>query len=155
MYVLWRVIVKELLQIRRDRRMLPVIFVSPVVMVVVFGFAVNTDVTDVPLVLADQDRSVASRDLVTRFVRSGYFEVVGTEERAEDVDRWLVTSRAQLGLVVAPGFGAALASGRTAGLQVVEHGPAERPTIRVGKNRQDSHGWSFPTVISPWHPNDG
>jgi ABC-2 type transport system permease protein len=122
MYVLWRVIVKELLQIRRDRRMIPVIFVSPVVMIVVFGFAVNTDVTDVPMVLVDQDRSVASRDLVTRFVRSGYFEVAGTEERAEDVDRWLVTSRAQLGLVVAPGFGSALASGRTAALQVIVDG---------------------------------
>ena len=122
MYVLWRVIVKELLQIRRDRRMLPVIFVSPVVMIVVFGFAVNTDVTDVPMVLVDQDRSVSSRDLVTRFVRSGYFEVVGAEERAEDVDRWLVTSRAQLGLVIAPGFGSALASGRTAALQVIVDG---------------------------------
>jgi ABC-2 type transport system permease protein len=122
MYVLWRVIVKELLQIRRDRRMIPVIFVSPVVMIVVFGFAVNTDVTDVPMVLVDQDRSAASRDLVTRFVHSGYFEVVGTEERAEDVDRWLVASRAQLGLVVAPGFGSALASGRTAALQVIVDG---------------------------------
>jgi ABC-2 type transport system permease protein len=122
MYVLWRVIVKELLQIRRDRRMLPVIFVSPVVMIVVFGFAVNTDVTDVPMVLVDQDRSASSRDLVTRFVRSGYFEVVGAEERAEDVDRWLVTSRAQLGLVIAPGFGSALASGRTAALQVIVDG---------------------------------
>jgi ABC-2 type transport system permease protein len=91
-------------------------------MIVVFGFAVNTDVTDVPMVLVDQDRSVASRDLVTRFVRSGYFEVVGAEERAGDVDRWLVTSRAQLGLVVAPGFGAALASGRTAALQVIVDG---------------------------------
>ena len=122
MHVLWRVIVKELLQIRRDRRMIPVIFVSPVVMIVVFGFAVNTDVTNVPLVLVDQDRSVASRDLVTRFARSGYFEVVGTEDRADDVDRWLVTSRAQLGLVIGPGFGDALASGGTAALQVIADG---------------------------------
>jgi ABC-2 type transport system permease protein len=122
MYVLWRVIVKELLQIRRDRRMIPVIFVSPVVMIVVFGFAVNTDVTNVPMVLVDQDRSVASRDLVTRFVRSGYFDVVAAEERAEDVDRWLVTSRAQLGLVIGAGFGDALASGGTAALQVIADG---------------------------------
>jgi ABC-2 type transport system permease protein len=122
MYVLWRVIVKELLQIRRDTRMLPVIFVSPVVMIVVFGFAVNTDVTRVPMVLVDQDRSTASRDLTTRFVRSGYFEVVGAEDRAENVDRWLVNSRAQLGLVVAPGFGSALASGRTAPVQVIVDG---------------------------------
>jgi ABC-2 type transport system permease protein len=133
MYVLWRVIVKELLQIRRDRRMIPVIFVSPVVMIVVFGFAVNTDVTNVPMVLVDQDRSVASRELVTRFVRSGYFDVVGTEERAGDVDRWLVTARAQLGLVIGPGFGEALGSGRTAPLQVIADGSdASSASVALG-----------------------
>ena len=83
MYALWRVIVKEFLQIRRDRRMIPVIFVAPVVQVAVFGFAVNTDVTDVPTVLVDQDRSAASRDLARRFVESGYFEIVASEERAD------------------------------------------------------------------------
>jgi ABC-2 type transport system permease protein len=119
---LWRVIVKEFLQLRRDRKMIPVIFVAPVVQIVVFGFAVNTDVTNVPTVLVDQDRSTASRDLVTRFVESGYFEVVGTGERADDVDRWLVRSEAQLGLVIGQGFGSALASGRPAAVQLVVDG---------------------------------
>jgi ABC-2 type transport system permease protein len=133
MYVLWRVIVKELLQIRRDRRMIPVIFVAPVVMITIFGFAVNTDVTNVPLVLVDQDRSTASRDLVSRFVRSGYFQVVGSEERAQDVDRWLVTARAQLGLVIAPGFGSELASGRTAALQLITDGSdASSASVALG-----------------------
>ena len=122
MHALWRVIVKEFLQIRRDRRMIPVIFVAPIVQVVVFGFAVNTDVTDVPTVLVDQDRSAASRDLARRFVESGYFEIVGSEERADAVDRWLVTSRAQMGLVIPSGFGAALAAGRAAALQIVADG---------------------------------
>ena len=122
MHVLWRVIVKEFLQIRRDRRMIPVIFVAPVVQILVFGFAVNTDVTDVRTVLVDQDRSAASRDLVSRFVESGYFEVVGTAERAAEVDRWLVTSRADLGLVVGQGLGAALAAGRTGRVQLVVDG---------------------------------
>ena len=122
MHVLWRVIVKEFLQIRRDRRMIPVIFVAPVVQVAVFGFAVNTDVTDVPTVLVDQDRSAASRDLASRFVQSGYFEIVATEDRADAVDRWLVTSRAQMGLVIPAGFGAALADGRTGALQIVADG---------------------------------
>ena len=115
MHVLWRVIVKEFLQIRRDRRMIPVIFVAPVVQILVFGFAVNTDVTDVRTVLVDQVRSAASRDLVSSFVESGYFEVVGTAERAAEVDRWLVTSKADLGLVVGQGFGAALAAGEAKG----------------------------------------
>jgi ABC-2 type transport system permease protein len=120
--VLWRVIVKEFLQIRRDRRMIPVIFVAPVVQIVVFGFAVNTDVADVRTVLVDQDRTAASRDLVSRFVRSGYFDLVGTAARADDVDPWLVTAKAQLGLVIGPGFGKAIDAGRTARLQLVVDG---------------------------------
>ena len=122
MRVLWRVIVKEFLQIRRDRKMIPVIFVAPIVQITVFGFAVNTDVTNVPTVLVDQDRSATSRELVDRFVESGYFEVVGSAERATEVDRWLVTSRAQLGLVIGQGFGAALASARGAAVQLVVDG---------------------------------
>jgi ABC-2 type transport system permease protein len=122
MRVLAHVIVKEFLQIRRDKRMIPIIFVAPVVQIFLFGFAVNTDVSDVPTVFVDLDRSSASRDLVSRFVRSGYFRSVGTGERAGDVDRWLTTGRAQLGVVVDQGFGAALASGRTAALQAIVDG---------------------------------
>jgi ABC-2 type transport system permease protein len=122
MWVVWQVIVKEFLQIRRDLRMIPVIFVSPVVQITVFGFAVNTDVTKVPLVLVDQDRSATSRDFVSRFADSGYFEVVASEEGADGAERWLAVGRAQLGLVLPPGFGAALGSGRTAALQVIADG---------------------------------
>ncbi len=91
MYVLWRVIVKEFLQLRQDKRMIPIIFVAPVVQIVLFGFAVNTDVTNVPTVLVDQDRSAASRDLVSRFVNSGYFELVGRRGAAGRGEPWLVT----------------------------------------------------------------
>ena len=123
MHVLWRVIVKEFLQIRRDRRMIPVIFVAPVVQILVFGFAVNTDVTDVPTVLVDQDRSAASRDLVSRFVESGLLRGRGHRGAGRGggpLARHL--GRAQLGLVLAPGFGAALAAGRTGRLQVIADG---------------------------------
>jgi len=122
MHVVFQVIVKEFLQIRRDLRMIPVIFVAPVVQIVVFGFAVNTDVTRVEMVLVDQDRSAASRDFVSRFLESGYFEVVASEERADAAERWLAAGRAQLGLVLAPGFGEALGSGRSAALQVIADG---------------------------------
>src|SRR5438067_267494 len=87
MYVLWRIIVKEFLQLRQDRRMIPIIFVAPVVQLVIFGFAVNTDVNRVPTVLVDEDRTAASRALVDRFTSSGYFELVGVEEAAKDMVR--------------------------------------------------------------------
>ncbi len=133
MRVVWQVIVKEFLQIRRDLRMIPVIFVAPVVQITVFGFAVNTDVTKVPMVLVDEDRSATSRDLASRFVDSGYFDVVASEERAEAAERWLAAGTAQMALVVPPRFGADVVSGRTASLQVIADGSdASSANIALG-----------------------
>ena len=133
MYVLYRVIVKEFLQLRQDRRMLPVIFVAPVIQLVIFGFAVNTDVTHVPLVLVDQDRSAASRELVDRFVRSRYFDLVGVEDGVHGIDRWLVTGSAQVALVVGAGFGEAVASGKALRVQVIADGSDASPaTVALG-----------------------
>jgi ABC-2 type transport system permease protein len=133
MYVLWRIVVKEFLQIRQDRRMIPIIFVAPVVQLVVFGFAVNTDVTRVPTVLVDQDRTAASRALVDRFTRSGYFELVGVEDAASGLDRWLVRGDAQVALVIARGYGAAVAGGGTPRVQVIADGSdSSSATVALG-----------------------
>ena len=122
MHTLIRVIVKEILQLRQDRRMIPIIFFAPIVQLVVFGFAVNTDVQDVPMVLVDQDRSPASRELLNDFVQSWYFQLKGTEQDLRAVDRWLLTGDAQMALIVRAGYGDALAMGRTAPVQVIADG---------------------------------
>ncbi|HXY38039.1 MAG TPA: ABC transporter permease [Vicinamibacteria bacterium] len=143
MRVLWQVIVKEFLQLRRDVRMIPIIFVAPVVQITVFGFAVNTDVTRVPMVLVDEDRSARSRDFVSRFLDSGYFELVASADDAEAAERRLVTGDAQLGLVIAPGFGAAIASGRTAAAQVIVDGSdAASANIALGYASAAAQGWA-------------
>jgi ABC-2 type transport system permease protein len=149
MRVVWRVIVKEFLQIRRDLRMLPVIFVAPVVQITIFGFAVNTDVTKVPLLLVDQDKSAASRDLVSRFVGSGYFETVASEEQAKAAERWLAVGRAQLALVLPPGFGAAVGAGRTAALQVIADGSdAASANIALGYASAVAQGYAVEIQVS-------
>ena len=55
------IIRKEFQQLRRDRRLLPLIFISPVLQIALLGYAANMDVKDIPLAVADQDRSVESR----------------------------------------------------------------------------------------------
>ena len=133
MYVLWRIVVKEFLQLRQDHRMIPIIFVAPVLQLVLFGFAVNTDVTRVPMVLVDQDRTPASRALVDRFTRSGYFELVGVEDTASGVDHWLVTGHAQLALVIGRGYGAELARGGRADVQILADGSdSSSATVALG-----------------------
>ena len=122
MHVLWRVIVKEFLQLRQDKKLLPALFVGPLVQLLALGYAANLDVTDIPMLVVDQDRSHASRQLVERFTGSGYFRLVGAEDTVDAVEPWLVRNRAQVALVIAAGFGDDAAGGRTPRLQLIADG---------------------------------
>ncbi len=117
-----RMIVKEFLQLRQDRKMIPVLIVGPLFQLLALGYAANLDVTEVPLLVVDQDRSGPSRDLIERFTASGYFDLVGGAETAAEVEPWLVAGRAQVALVIAPGYGADLAAGRRPRVQVIADG---------------------------------
>jgi len=121
-YALFRVIVKEFLQLRRDRKMIPVLVVGPLVQILLFGYAANLDVSDIPLLVVDQDRTVKSRRLVERFTGSGYFDVAGAEDTAERVEPWLVDGRAQVALVIGAGYGEALQGGRIPRVQLIADG---------------------------------
>lgn len=117
-----QMLVKEFLQIFRDPRMRAVIFVIPVVQTLVFGYAVTTDVTDVRTAVLDGDNSVASRELVSRFAASGYFEVreyAATAERAREL---LDRGEVQAVLQVDPGFADDLRLGRVAPVQLLLDG---------------------------------
>ena len=68
---------KELRQIRRDRRTLLILLFVPAFFLLIYGYALNFDIRNVRLALQDNDRSSASRELVSAFVNSGYFDLVG------------------------------------------------------------------------------
>ncbi len=125
MHALLAVIVKEFLQLRQDRKMIPAMVIGPLVQLLALGYAANLDVTHVPLVLVDQDRTAASRALVERFTGAGTFDLVGAEDTVDRVDPWLVEGRAQIALVIAPGYGEAVAAasaGRPPQVQVIADG---------------------------------
>ncbi|HBL28742.1 MAG TPA: ABC transporter permease [Acidobacteria bacterium] len=122
MHELLAVIRKELQQLRRDRKVIPAMVLGPIIQLLALGYAANLDVLHVPLVLVDQDRSAASRALVDRFLASGYFELVATEDSPAGIDPWLLDSRAQLALVIGAGYGDKLAAGRQPAVQVIADG---------------------------------
>lgn len=122
MRVLWRVIVKEFLQLRRDKKIIPVLIAAPLIQILVFGFAANLDVNDIPLLLLDRDRSAASRALVNRFLASGYFRLAGAVDDPAAIEPWLVDGRAQVALVIGERFGADQFAGRAAAVQVIADG---------------------------------
>lgn len=122
MYVLYHMIVKEFLQLLRDRKVLRMVFIAPAFQIMALGYAANLDVDKIPLLLVDQDRTAASRELTARFTGSGYFRLVGSEPTVRAVDPWLVSGRAQVALVIAAGYGEAVAAGRTPAVQVLGDG---------------------------------
>lgn len=117
-----QMLVKEFIQVFRDPKMKGVIFLMPIIQVLVFGYAVTTDVKHVATAVYDLDNSVASRELIARFEKSGYFDIaehVYDEGQARDlVDRGTVRAV----LRINRGFGDELRAGRTAVLQVIVDG---------------------------------
>ncbi len=122
MGALLQVILKEFLQLRQDRKMIPALIVGPLVQLIALGYAANLDVTHIPLLLVDRDQSVASRALIERFDASGYFEVKGSVPTADQAEPWLVEGLAQVVLVIPEGYGADLARSRSPNLQVLADG---------------------------------
>ena len=91
---------KELHQLRRDRLTLAMMLVLPILQLLLFGYAINTDVRHIHTVVLDDDRSAASRDLVRRLEATGFYDVVGNVERYDDVDRAFRSGQARVAVVI-------------------------------------------------------
>lgn len=103
---------KELIQLFRDPALLRVLFVAPLLQLVVFGYAVSTDVERSRTLLVDQDRSAASRALVDAFTAGDTFRVVERSLDPDDAVRALDHGDAVMALVIPPGYATDLAAGR-------------------------------------------
>jgi ABC-2 type transport system permease protein len=113
---------KELRQLFRDGKTRRVIFVSPIIQLILFGYAVNTDVRNVSTALVDHDRTPESRELVAALTASGYFRIVTTSDRSADIGRALDHGRAVVGLAIPAGYAAGLAAGRSPSVQFLVDG---------------------------------
>ncbi len=117
-----RMVVKEIRQLFRDPRTRGVIFVSPVIQLLLFGYAVNTDVRNVATAVVDLDRTAESRALVDALTASDYFDVVLRSDRPAALGEALDAGRAVVGLEIPPGYGTDLAAGRGPAVQLLVDG---------------------------------
>ncbi len=113
---------KELRQLFRDPRMKRMMIGPPLIQLLVFGYAVNTDIRDTRTAVLDRDRTVASRQLVDALTSSGYFKVVGHYERPDEVVNALDHGTASLSIEIPRGFAAALTTARGTTVQVLVDG---------------------------------
>ena len=113
---------KELRQTRRDPQALRVVLVAPIVQLIIFGYAVNTDIRNARVILFDRDHTNVSRELGQTLTASGHFKIVETAGRAEDLVEALDHGRAVLGVEIPRGFEGDLAAGKAAAVQVLVDG---------------------------------
>lgn len=118
----WGMVGKEFRQIFRDPRMARVIFVAPIIQLVVFGYAVSTDIWRTATIVVDHDRTRTSRELVEALTASGYFEVVARSDEPRDLVRALDHGDAIVGVEIPRGFSAAVRGGEQARVQLLLDG---------------------------------
>jgi ABC-2 type transport system permease protein len=113
---------KELLQLRRDRMTLAMMVMLPLLQLMLFGYAINTDVRHMPTVVYDQDQSRDSRELVRSLAATGYYDMVGHVSGYPEIERALRQGSARVALVVPVDYQKNLARGTTATLQLIVDG---------------------------------
>jgi len=117
---------KEVTQLRRDRSMLPILFVMPVLMLLIFGYVVGVDVRNLKLAVLDQDNTVQSHRIESAFTGSGYFTISAhptTEaELKDDIDG----GKAAIAIVIPPGLGDAINEKQPSKVELIVDGSDSR-----------------------------
>lgn len=115
-------VVKEFIQLFRDRRMKAIIFVIPIMQLIVFGYAVTTDVKDIATAVYDLDRSSESRELLRRLEASGYFSIRHHANSPAEIQGLMDRGKIAVALQVNNGFSSDIKTGKQAVIQVVVDG---------------------------------
>jgi ABC-2 type transport system permease protein len=113
---------KEFLELRQDPKLFGIVIVAPILQLTMLGYAATTDVKDVPMVVVDQDRSVESRELISRFDASANFVVVASATSIAEVNDYLDEGRAWVALDIPADYGERIRRGEQAVVQVVADG---------------------------------
>jgi ABC-2 type transport system permease protein len=114
-----QMLIKEFIQVFRDKRTRFMLIGPPIIQMLVFGYAANYEIHHVPTVVLDLDHSQESRELVSRFTSSPYFDVQRQLTDARQIRDLVDQGKATVGLEIDAGFAQKLRNGQTAPLQVI------------------------------------
>jgi ABC-2 type transport system permease protein len=114
-----QMLIKEFIQVFRDKRARFLLFVTPIIQMLIFGYAATFEVHHVATVVLDLDHSQESRDVISRFTSSPYFDVQHQLTDSRQIEDLIDRGKATVALQINPGFAENLRKGQTAPLQVI------------------------------------
>ena len=147
---------KEFLELRKNPRLFGLVVIAPILQLTMLGYAATTDVRDVPVVVADGDRSAASRDLIGRFDASRNFSIIQTVTTTNELEPFLEAGRAWLGLSIPAGYGVAIASRRPVTVQLIADGTdSNSTTVALGYANSLIGGYAQDLAAASAQPGGG
>src|ERR1035437_7446181 len=114
-----QMVIKEFIQVFRDKRTRFILIGPPIIQMLVFGYAATYEIHHVPTAVVDLYHSQESRDLVSRFTSSPYFDVQRQLTDSRQIRDLIDRGQATVGLEIDAGFAQKLLKGQTAPLQVI------------------------------------
>lgn len=124
---------KEFIHLLRDPRSLQIGIALPIVMLLLFGFALTLDVDHVPIVVWNQNQDPLARDFISNFQASRYFTIVRFVDHYFDVERAIDERQALAGLIIPVDFSQKLQSGKTTSVQwIVDGSDSNTATLATG-----------------------
>ena len=119
---IWQLVVKEFIQVLRDPRARFSLIVPPIIQMIVFGYAATFDVHNVATAILDRDNSQESRELVSHFASSGYFQITEMLTDRAQINDLIDRGRVTLAIQILPGFAQDLHQRKDASVQVILDG---------------------------------
>lgn len=117
-----QMLIKEFIQVLRNPRTRYILVVPPMVQLLVFGYAANFDIRQVPTAVFDLDHSQESRELISHFVATPYFRVVANVAQREEISDLINRRKATVAIQILPGFAKDLRQKGTADVQIILDG---------------------------------
>jgi len=116
---LWALLIKEFIQMKRDRLTFGMMVGIPIIQLMVFGFAINTDVKHLPTIVFDQSLQQEGRDLLSAFEASGYFNIKYVAGSYQEVADHIEQGKTKVGIIIPPDFTENIKHNRSASVQVI------------------------------------
>ncbi len=136
------VIIKEFIQLRRDRLTFAMMVGIPLIQLVLFGYAINGDPKHLPTVVVTHEQTPFTRAIVQSLENSGYFQLVAANLGDAEADKWLEQGDAQFAVIVPAGFSKKLQRGERPQLLVAADATDPSATANaIGALQQLSQQW--------------
>lgn len=148
MRIIFQFVIKELLQFRRDKRMLAVIFVAPILQLILLGYAANMDVNVIHTTIFDQDKTETSRKFIRNFKESGYFSIDNYTSNYNELTNLINNGKTLVGIVIPNDFEKKITRRESVSVQTLFDGSdGNKASISLGYIQRITNSFSQNIII--------